>query len=113
MAKGIKKTAGPKVRRPALDRRLLPTDFRKYLSLFNTEKVIDKNFSGRRGFFSHPEQLLGKQDINIRDFLVFYFDDKEEYEIVRKFFEKPSHARSHPILDEKKLVSMVREKIGG
>jgi hypothetical protein len=96
-------------RAPDLKRRLLPSDFRKYLALSNTEKVIDES-GGRRGFFQFPKELKGAQDFNIRDFLVFYFDDKEDYEIVRKFFEKKSHATAHPILDEKKLADIVRER---
>lgn len=102
-----------RTRKPDPGRRLLPCDFRKYLALEDTEKIIDENSGGVRGFFQFPKQLKGIQDINIKDFLVFYFDRKEDYELVRSFFEKPSHARAHPILDELKLVSLVKEKIGG
>ncbi|MCJ7747886.1 MAG: hypothetical protein MUP27_09085 [Desulfobacterales bacterium] len=102
-----------RTRKPDPGRRLLPCDFRKYLALEDTEKIIDESSGGARGFFQFPKQLKGIQDLNIRDFLVFYFDSKEDYEVARAFFEKPSHARAHPILDEKKLVSLVREKIGG
>ncbi len=110
--KRSKKVSGPKVKRPAPDRRLLPTDFRKYLALFDTEKVVDESANNQRGFFKARPEIKGKQDINIKDFLAFYFDNKEDYNLVRGFFELSSHARAHPILDEKKLVSLVKEKVG-
>lgn len=102
--------AGQKERAPAPDRRLLPSDFRKYLSLSKTNKRLTEQ-PGKKGFFQKPKEIVGVQDLNIKDFLAFYFDNKEDYEVVRKFFEIPSHATAHPILDEKKLASIVREKI--
>jgi hypothetical protein len=47
-----------------------------------------------------------------REFLVFYFDTKEDYEVVRKRFEIPTrHPVSHPELDTAKLVRMVQQFI--
>lgn len=89
-------------------KRLLPGDFNKYLSLEDSEKRISAG-SGTKSFFSFPEDLKGVQDIGVRNFLVFYFDEKEDYEIVKRFFEVTSRkSKSHPILDEKKLADLVR-----
>lgn len=89
--------------------RLLPGDFQrklKYEALDNTEKEIQE----QEGFFTFPESLKGDQDKGQRDFLVFYFDDKKQYEIVREFFDKKSpHCRSHPDFDSIKLYRLVRK----
>lgn len=110
-SKSERKLDNPKMK---LDRRYLPSDFnklKKYHALSNTEKKIVERPGDRKGFFRFPNQIKGIQELNIKDFLVFYFDSKEDYVLVKKFFEVPSHAKVHPILDEKKLALIVREKM--
>ena len=90
------------------EKRLLPSDYQrkiKYGSLDNTPKRIERT-QGR--FFEFPEDMKGFQ-FQEREFLVFYFDVPEDYEIVREFFEVPTKASvSHPELDTEKLVRLVR-----
>lgn len=91
------------------EKRLLPGDYQKkvkYEALDDTEKEIQK----QEGFFTFPEGLKGSQEQGEQDFLVFYFNNKKQYEAVREFFEvKTSSARSHPILDSNKLHRLVRK----
>lgn len=90
--------------------RMLPSDFLKkikYDSLDNTEKKLEE----QDGFFVFPEDLKGNLDKGVRDFLVFYFDNTEQYEIVRKFFEVKSHRKSHPELDSVALYKLVKKAV--
>jgi hypothetical protein len=93
--------------------RLLPSDFAKktkrkeiYNKLGNSNKqLIDPR---GHGFFSFPEDIIGEQDIADRNFLVFYFDDEKDYNIVKKYFEILStKTRSHPELNTKLLVKLI------
>jgi len=92
-----------------LNVRLLPGDYTrkvKYDALDNTEKDVQKP----EGFFTFPEAVKGKQDTPVKDFLVFYFDDHTDYELVRAYFEIASKMKiSHPKLDSIKLVELVRK----
>jgi len=90
------------------DKRLLPGDFLrkiKYEKLDNTKKDIEKRpFK----FFEFPEDLKGEQ-FKDRDFLVFYFDSKDDYEIVKEYFQlHESSTASHPKLDTGALVKLVQ-----
>jgi hypothetical protein len=90
--------------------RMLPGDYQKkikYDALDNTEKQVKK--SG--GFFNFPEKLKGSQDQNKLEFLVFYFDNVEEYEAVRAFFEITTTLHTvHPKLNSKLLYSLVKKE---
>jgi len=94
------------------EKRYLPSDWSrkvKYESLDDTPKEIEQS---RGKFFDFPEEMKGYQ-FQDRDFLVFYFDLKEDYEDVLRCFEIPTKAAvSHPELDTDKLVRMVRQFIG-
>jgi len=89
------------------ERRLLPGDYQrkiKYESLDDTPKDIEQ-VRGR--FFEFPEDLKGAQ-FHDRDFLVFYFDTPEEYELALKYFGAPSKAAvSHPEVNTKKLIRLI------
>ena len=91
------------------EKRYLPSDWSrkvKYESLDDTPKEVEQS---RGRFFEFPEELKGYQ-FEDREFLVFYFDTKEDYEVVRKCFEIPTrHYVSHPELDTAKLVRMVQQ----
>jgi len=85
--------------------RMLPGDWNRYKALGNTKKKIKK----QSGLFLLPENQQGIEEQKERPFLVFYFDDKEVYTQVRKYFEIPSRHRSHPHLDSHKLYRLVKE----
>lgn len=108
------RTCGKKTKEaPAEDRskeRMLQKDFYKEKKHYGKLDNVDKNPARGRGFFTFPEDISGVQNINDRPFLVFYFDDKEDYETVRSFFDMKGKARSHPLLDSKKLAKLVRGK---
>jgi len=85
------------------EQRLLPSDYTK---LLNTDKDIRAQ---KKGLFTLPEDIIGEQDIGDRKFLVFYFDDDDDYEFVRDILEnKHSKMRSHPDLHSKKLVRFLK-----
>lgn len=88
--------------------RMLPGDYTKKLKydrLDETAKDIEKP----KEFFTFPETTKGNQDLNQKEFLVFYFDDKEAYQLVREFFEiKSRHVRAHPKLDSDRLIDLVK-----
>jgi len=97
--------------------RLLPGDFTKWRKAqdaaaersYHELNDVEKDIERPEGFFVFPEQLLGNQDIGERDFLVFYFDSHEEYELVREYFEnKKTMTKVHPDLFTEKLVDLVR-----
>jgi hypothetical protein len=94
------------------EKRLLPGDFQrkiKYEALDNTEKEVEP-LTGR--FFDFPEDFKGFQ-FKDRDFLVFYFDREEDYQVVLKHFQILKKAAiSHPELDSTKLVDMVIKERG-
>ena len=91
------------------EKRYLPSDWSrkvKYESLDDTPKEIEQS---RGRFFEFPEEMKGYQ-FEDREFLVFYFDTKGDYEVVRECFEIPTrHPVSHPELDTAKLVRMVQQ----
>jgi len=105
--------------------RMLPGDFQKfvkaerakndeeehYLTLSGTDKKVKRP----AGFFPDPAELLGEQDVGERQFLVFYFDNKEDYAMALKYFAKPSKVKnqSHPNLDEQKLVQLLKNEEEG
>ena len=92
-----------------LTKRLLPSDFTKvYKAVDDGDKQIIEQQTST--MFNFPKDMLGNQDVGEREFLVFYFDDPDDYKLVRQCFEKASKARSHPVLDEKKLVTMVQAR---
>ena len=95
--------------------RMLPGDFqkslkkkkdKKYGKLKDTKKQLRKP----EGFFTFPEDLKGNQEVGERPFLVFYFDSKKQYDLVRKHLEvHGTAARSHPDLDSNKLYRIVKK----
>lgn len=92
------------------EKRLLPADYLrkiKYESLDNTTKELEEQKRGR--FFEFPEDMKGRQ-FQEREFLVFYFDDVEDYKITLAHFEIPSAAVSHPELNAKELARMVKRE---
>ncbi len=89
------------------EKRLLPGDFQrkiKYESLDDNPKEIEQS---RGRLFEFPEDLKGFQ-FEDRDFLVFYFDNKEDYTTVLKQFGIAKRGLSHPELDTDKLVKLVK-----
>lgn len=91
--------------------RMLPGDWSrkvKYDALDNTKKEVKRP----DGFFTFPEAMKGTQDTKQKDFLVFYFDDNDEYKVVREFFDLKAKGKlSHPKLDSKKLYDLVTKHI--
>ena len=91
--------------------RMLPGDYSrkvKYDSLDNTQKRIKHGGEDALKLLSFPEDLRGEQ-FKERPFLVFYFDDADDYQLAREYFEIPTHkAVSHPELDANRLVALVR-----
>jgi len=91
--------------------RMLPGDYSrkvKYDSLDNTQKRIKHGGEDALKLLHFPEDLRGEQ-FKGRPFLVFYFDDADDYQLARKYFEIPTHkAVSHPELDANRLVALVR-----
>jgi hypothetical protein len=112
--------AGPPehiIEKGEIPQRLLPGDFQKYLKKKRAESLEhyhqlddnEKNLEQPKGFFTIPEKLLGEQDMGEMDFLVFYFDNHDDYALVRSFFERASNSSlSHPKLDSSKLAEVVR-----
>lgn len=94
------------------EKRLLPGDFQrkiKYDKLDDTPKEIEQS---RGRFFEFPEDLKGHQ-FQDREFLVFYFDDEDDYQMVRGWFEiNTKSAVSHPELNTESLIEMVRKARG-
>ena len=92
--------------------RQLPKDwYGDYKKICNTKKELEH--PNRKGMFTFPEDIIGLQNIGDKKFLVFYFDygKEEDYEIVRKCFEKlNTKSRAHPVLDTPKLVELVKGK---
>jgi hypothetical protein len=89
--------------------RMLPGDYQrkiKYDALDDTTKQVKKP----GGFFNFPEKLKGSQDQKQRPFLVFYFEDADQYKAVRQFFELKSTSHSHPELDSVKLFELVNNQ---
>jgi bifunctional DNA-binding transcriptional regulator/antitoxin component of YhaV-PrlF toxin-antitoxin module len=84
--------------------RMLPSDYTKFLKLDNLQKKLQS----AKGFFTLPETVKATAAIKERDFLVFYFDNHDDYLLVRKYFEKHSQVRSHPELKTNKLVRLVK-----
>ena len=86
-----------------VEQRLLPSDYTK---LRNTQK--DTRQPRSSGFFTFPEDVVGIQNIGDRKFLVFYFDNDEDYDFVKTLLEKTgSKTRSHPDLNSRKLVRLL------
>jgi len=94
--------------------RMLPGDYIrkvKYTSLDDEAKELDQQTHG--GFFTFVDELKGVQHPD-RPFLVFYFDNEEDYQLVREYFElKNTGAKSHPDLDSVKLVNIVSNECTG
>jgi len=94
--------------------RMLPGDFQKKIKKERYDKCenTEKEPKRPKGFFIDPKGLKGDQDQGERDFLVFYFDSKQEYLKVRKLFEiKTSMRLSHPDLDSHKLFRLVKKEL--
>ncbi len=90
------------------EKRLLPSDFSrkvKYDGLDDHPKNVARPNTPK--FFHLPEDLEGDRFAD-REFLVFYFDNQDDYKLVRNFFEtRKKAALSHPDLDTVKLVNLV------
>ena len=88
--------------------RMLPSDYTRFLKIDNLEKRLQ----AAPGFFTRAETIKVATNIPQREFLVFYFDNHDDYLLVRKFFEKTgSKQRSHPELKSGKLARMVRRYV--
>ena len=89
--------------------RMLPGDYQrkiKYDRLDNTDKQLKRP----GGMFHFPEKLKGSQDQNKLEFLVFYFDNVEEYNAVRAFFEIATTLHTvHPKLNSKLLYQLIKD----
>jgi hypothetical protein len=60
--------------------------------------------------FNMHDEMIGKTDHGERKFLVFYFDDADDYKVVLdKLSIKKSKVRSHPDMDSKQLAKILRE----
>lgn len=109
-----RKKPAPKQAKKQLKQRLLPGDFQRYLKQqqaahYHQLDESAKELERPRGFFTIPEQLKGEQDMGELHFLAFYFDSKEDYEIVRSYFEVGTAAGlSHPRLNAELLAEVVR-----
>ncbi len=92
--------------------RMLPGDYQRKIK-YDALDDTDKNIKKQDGFFQFPEAVKGSQDQNEKEFLVFYFDNKKQYKIVRRFFEIVSNERlSHPQLNSRKLYALVKKQKG-
>jgi hypothetical protein len=77
-------------------------------TLDDTPKDIEDPF----GFFSFPQDFKGRTDFGKRKFLVFYFDDAEDYDRVLKYLgDHTKRFNTHPQTDTDKLCRMVEERI--
>ena len=88
--------------------RMLPSDFTKWCKEQARLGDTPKNPKGEFGFFVLPENLLGKTDHGDRRFLVFYFDNEEDYGVVLDALGLPGKARSHPSLNSQALVDLIK-----
>jgi len=66
------------------------------------------------GFFDVPTEIRGKTDFGIKKFLVFYFENVEDFErCVAQFskYKKPSKrsGKNPPIVDTKKLMRLLNK----
>lgn len=59
--------------------RMLPGDYQKWLKEKNKVQNTKKEIKKPRGFFTFPEDIKGNTELPIRPFLVFYFDNNEDY----------------------------------
>lgn len=75
-----------------------------YHSLDDTPKEVEK---GGYGLFGFPD-VKGVQKMGEAKFLVFYFDNQEDYDlVVRRLGEGSAHVREHPKMDTGKLVKLL------
>ncbi len=98
------------------EKRLLPGDFQRKIKKerehYQGLDCTDKDLEQPKAFFTVPEDLKGEQDVGQQEFLVFYFRDKKEYQLVLEFFEKQTrHAKVHPEVYTEKLVKLVKQQI--
>lgn len=85
----------------------MPTEHYRHIT------VTDKAISQKRSLFEFPEEIVGKTDHGLRKYLVFYFDDDADYDLVLKHLElKGVKVHSHPALNTKKLVKILEDTDG-
>ncbi|MFA7099360.1 MAG: hypothetical protein WC143_04675 [Eubacteriales bacterium] len=77
-----------------------------YDRIDNNEKVIRK----QNTLFDFPTDPKGKTDCGVRKFLIFYFDDEADYEVVlSKLVRVNPHVKAHPDMDSVKLAELARK----
>ena len=76
-------------------------------------KVIDEEKTGE-GLFNVPLKIKGQTDYGRRLFLVFYFDDRDEYDlIVDKLLDRGAKYNERaPLMDTRQLVRLLNKKEG-
>lgn len=63
------------------------------------------------GIFSFPDIKVGKLRYGERKFVVFYFDNEEDYQkVVNKLGITIGKTREHPNMDTKKLLGLIDER---
>ena len=71
----------------------------------------EKKLKDKTGLFYFPNDVVGKTDHGLRKFLIFYFDDEKDYEVVLAKLSKPNpHVKSHPDMNSKALADLVRNE---
>jgi len=77
-----------------------------YDRIDDNKKVIRK----QNTLFDFPIDPKGKTDCGVRKFLIFYFDDEDDYEVVlSKFMRVNPHVKAHPDMDSVKLAELARK----
>lgn len=66
----------------------------------------------RTGFFVHPEDLIGETKPNIRKFVTFYFDSKDDYDfVVDQLGFKGRWFKEHPHMNTDKLLHILQGEL--
>jgi len=70
----------------------------------------EKNVKAQSGLFSFPADIQGKTDNGLRKFLIFYFDDEKDYDLVLSKLSKSNpHVKSHPDMNSVALAELIRK----
>jgi hypothetical protein len=70
----------------------------------------DKELKSKDGLFFFPESINGKTDHGLRKFLIFYFDNDDDYNLVlSKLARNNIHVKSHPDMNAVALAELVRK----
>lgn len=72
----------------------------------------DKSLKKPRGFFAFPDEIKGKTDHGKNKFLIFYFEEDEDYEFVLSILKRERACRTvQPFTNSEKLVRILREYV--